>query len=332
MTRWPYLYYPTTAVFVDDHKGFLNALKHRLPSNLSMNLFNNPIDALNAIQNNKVTPWQNLESLLSIDDQLADNDSELIQQTYIGLHWEELCKKIYNLKRFSTQSVVIVDQMMPELDGISFCKKLKDHPIKKIMLTANSDHSIAVEAFNEGLIDYFILKDSPNLVTQLSQKIETMQKSYFESQTEYALGNLMNTVSLINDPSAIVFYQKIKEELQATEFYILDRWGSVLFLNREGMPTTLVVCPAKVLDAFSQIAEDQDENKTSQSLLRKEKLVFFPRQADYMRPAIEWDMFLHSAKQFPGKSDLFYSLISEPEQQPVQIKNIQSYQSYLTEN
>jgi len=272
-----------------------------------------------------------LQPLISIDNKFEDNESELIQQTNIGLHWEGLCKTIYNLKRFSTQSVVVVDQMMPELDGISFCKKLKDHPIKKIMLTANSDHSIAVDAFNEGLIDYFILKDSPNLATQLSQKIETMQKSYFESQTEHALGSLINTVSLINDPSAIVFYEKIKEELHATEFYILDRWGSVLFLNREGTPTTLVVCPAKVLDAFSQIAEDQDENKTAQSLLQKEKLVFFPSQTDYMRPAIEWDQFLHSAKPFPGQNELFYSLIYDPAQQPVQITNIQSYQRYFAE-
>lgn len=329
MIQWPFFYYPTTVVFVDDQKGFLKALKHRLPSELSMILFDNPIDALSAIQGNKMTPLDGLQPLCSTDDQLMEIDSELIQKTYIGLNWGVLCKSIYNSNRFSTQSVVIVDQMMPELDGIGLCEKLKGHPIKKIMLTSNSDHSIAVDAFNEGLIDYFILKDSPNLAVQLFKKIELMQKSYFRSQEKYALGGLLNTAPYINDPSVIFMYEKIKEELQATEYYLLDRWGSVLYLDRDGTPTTLAVCPEDLLDTFSQIAEDQGEYEISQSLLAKKKLVFFPNQADHTRPVTEWNLFLHLAKKFPGCDDLFYSLIRNPLHQSVQKNRIQSYQTYL---
>ena len=49
------------------------------------------------------------------------------------------------------------------------------------MLTGNKDHSMAVQAFNEGIIDHFLVKDSPNLIDQLVHSIDKMQKSYFSS-------------------------------------------------------------------------------------------------------------------------------------------------------
>jgi CheY-like chemotaxis protein len=330
MISWPYCFYPTTAIFVDDQTSFLNALKHRLSSKLSMDCFNNPTEALNVIQNSNVTLSQDLQPLFSIDDKILELETDVIQQTYIGLHLDILSNTIYNSQRFATKSVVIVDQMMPELDGISFCKKIKEYPIKKIMLTSNSDQSIAVNAFNEGLIDQFLLKDSPNLEAQLLQKIQTMQRSYFELRAEYTVGGLTKAVPLISDSSAIAFYEQIKEELQAVEFYLLDRWGSMLFLDQHGTPTTLVVCSTQNLDVLSQVAEDQDEHAISESLMRREKLVFFPKKLDYMRPVTEWRSFLHSVKQFPDQQDLFYALITDPLHQPVNINNIRSYQSYLS--
>lgn len=328
MMRWPCIHYPTTAVFVDDQKGFLNALKKRLPASLSTNIFTDPIKALDAVRANHISQWKNFQPLFSIDNQLSEIETDYSAQTYFGLHWEMLCKTIYNSQRFSMQSVVIVDQMMPGLDGISFCKALNKFPIKKIMLTANPDHSIAVQAFNEGIIDYFLLKDSPDLANNLLQKIEMMQKSYFESQAEHMLGSLLNTVLLLNDSSSMVFYKKIKDELQAIEFYLLDQWGSMLFINREGTSTTLAVRPARILEEFSLIAEDQNEHEISKSLLEKEKLVFFPSESDSMCPAIAWNPFMHTAKQWPNRNDIFYSLINDPSLQPVQVKSIQSYQSF----
>ena len=324
MIRLPCFYYPTTALFVDDHKGFLTAIKSRLPDNLPVKLFNEPIKALTTIKNQKMPTFKDQKTI-----QFVDHESDITDQSLIGLHYEIFSSMAFDIQRFATYSVVIVDHMMPDLDGISFCRELKDHPIKKIMLTGNSDHELAVQAFNDGLIDYYLSKDSPNLITQLNLKIQILQKAYFESEIERSIGLLLNPTSLINDVSSLAFYEKIKEELKATEFYLLDRWGSMLFLDRNGVPTTLAITPAETLDAFSKIAEDHDETKISCSLSNREQILFFPNQEDHMRPANEWDSFLHEANPFPGRNDFFYSIISNSSFHPTNLTKIKSQNNYM---
>lgn len=327
MMLLPWFYYPSMAIFVDDQKGFLNALKLRLPTTLPVKLFSDPLKALNAIKNNTVFPHYRYQKPFLDDDQLTEFDSENINKNIVSFEWD-FYELIYDLNRFNTQSVVIVDQMMPEMDGISFCKLLKNFPIKKIMLTANADHSIAVNAFNEGIIDYFLIKDSPNLVTELLQRIELMQNAYFVSQTELLFGGFLHNTSMFNDPSVVDFYKKIKMEYQASEYYLLDRWGSMVFLTQGGQSLTLVVRPGKILDNFSQVAADQDELMISHALSTKEKLIFFPGEQDHIMPASEWDQFLHPAQKFEQQVDMFYSIVTNQMCQPLLLEKIKAQKDF----
>ena len=52
---------------------------------------------------------------------------------------------------------------MPDINGIEFCQNLKDKKVFKIMLTAEADSNIAIKAFNDGLINKFILKTTEHL-------------------------------------------------------------------------------------------------------------------------------------------------------------------------
>lgn len=326
MIRWPCFYYPTTVLFVDDNKGFLKVLESRLPNDFPVKLFNDPIKALNAIENQKINNFNNIQF---INQGYDDFESDLTSQSFIGLRYDVFCKAVYDKQRFTTQSVVVVDQMMPDLDGINFCEKLKNHPIKKIMLTGNSDYRIAVQAFNDGLIDYYLSKDASNLISQLIQKIKILQKTYFESEIERSIGWLLSTDSLINDVSSLSFYEKTKEDLQAIEYYLIDRSGSMLFLNCDGTPTILAINSVKTLDAFSKIAEDQDESNIAAMLAKKKKILFFTSQEDHMRSANQWEPFLYSANPFPGKNDFFYSIIKDPTRQPLSLNKIIPFQEKI---
>lgn len=325
MFTWPSFYYPTTAVFVDDNKSFLTALKNRLPDNLPTKLFTNPLLALDDIKSQENYNLKNQNNIRFFENDFNETDNFQLNnsnQLLVELRYDIFTKALYEIQRFSTQSIVIVDQLMPELDGISFCEELKDIPIKKIMLTANSDYAIAIEAFNNGIIDYYLSKDSPDLLPQLIQKIQVLQKKFFESEIECSMGCLLNLTAQINDLSSLPFYEQVKKDLRATEYYLLDRWGSMLFITSEGIPTTLVISTSDTLDVFSKIADDQDQLSTALLLSSRDHLLFFPSQADHMRPASEWSAFLHPAKPFPGKKDVYYSLISNLKSQPVDIKRI----------
>ena len=325
MNRWLSFYYPTTVVFVDDEKNFLLALQNRIPSDLSCKLFHNPMEALDFIDSGKSLISNKLEHPFLLDDQLNESEPDILG---VGVKFDSFVQSIYDLNRFSTLSVVIVDYMMPELNGIDFCKRLNGHPIKKIMLTANADHAMAVQALNNGIIDCFLVKDSPNLVAELTQKIDLLQKSYFHGQLDRVFGGLFEKLNLLNDPVVVDFYEKLRKELNAIEFYLLDRFGSVLFVDRNGIAITLAVCSKKDLEVFSQIAEDQDEVEISKKLIEFQKLIFFPNKAACLLPASEWIQYLHPATPFPGNTDLFYAIIKEPLSQPVDIRKICSKSSH----
>lgn len=52
------------------------------------------------------------------------------------------------------------------------------------MLTATADHHAAVQLFNEGLIDYFILKDSLDMHVELNNAIQNAQFNYSNYQLD----------------------------------------------------------------------------------------------------------------------------------------------------
>lgn len=220
---------------------------------------------------------------------------------------------------------------MPDLDGISFCRELINYPIKKIMLTGSNDRAIATEAFNEGIIDFFLLKESANLSTQIINAINTMQKDYF-----FSLNNLTNNLtaklatSSINPNSSLTHFLQAKmKQFNAVEFYLLDRWGSMLFIQYDGTPITLVISPRKMIDAYAAIAHDHEEQSIGDLLLTKKKLLFFSNEIDCMRPVSEWQNFLFEAKPLPDQSDLFYTVIETLSHQPINMKKILSQKAYM---
>ena len=50
MNNWINFYHPSTVIFVDDQKEFLDALQYRLSKNLISEFFTNPFSALNLLK------------------------------------------------------------------------------------------------------------------------------------------------------------------------------------------------------------------------------------------------------------------------------------------
>jgi len=322
-------YHPSTVIFVDDQQAFLTAIKNRLPQQMMALFFNDATSALKKIIMEKLPQNTNLQALSEVDD-FFEIEHQSNNETFLSLKLGEVCKTIYNANRFAEISVVIVDRIMPSLDGMDFCRKLIDHPIKKIMLTASKDRKVATEAFNEGIIDFFLLKDSPNLISQLCTAIKAMQKDYFQSLTKQTFGStLALAVPAINNDSIAHFLRNKMEELNAVEFYLLDKWGSMLFVTYDGTPTTLAILPENIMNTYASIAQEHEEESIAEILISREKLLFFPQTTDCMCPVTSWSNFLFEANPFPDQSNLFYSVIRSPHHQPVHIERVCSQKLYM---
>lgn len=66
--------------------------------------------------------------------------------------------------------LVLLDVMMPEVDGFQVCSKLKQHEATKdipvVMLTAKAEAKDVTRAFNSGAVDYVVKPYDPLVLEQ----------------------------------------------------------------------------------------------------------------------------------------------------------------------
>ena len=101
---------------------------------------------------------------------------------------------------------------MPEMNGLELCTKLSTSTLNRILLTAEADAMIGVEAFNVGLIHHFLKKQSVNLVPQLKLAISQMWQRTLNTKTALLNSVLdMAAISFLADPSCQALVQKIAQ-------------------------------------------------------------------------------------------------------------------------
>ncbi len=87
---------------------------------------------------------------------------------------------------FAKPDLILLDLMMPEMDGIEVCKRLKSHPdfckIPIIFLTASNERNNLVKAFEVGAVDYIT---KPFQTEEVLARIEVQLKNMkFQQELE----------------------------------------------------------------------------------------------------------------------------------------------------
>ncbi len=127
-----------------------------------------------------------MKKILVVDDE--ENIRSIIRKygEFEGYEVAEACDgmdAIEKVKANSDYDVIIMDVMMPELDGFSACseiKKIKDIPV--IMLSARGEEYDRIHGFEAGVDDYVVKPFSPkelmmrvNVVTSRSKPESTAE-------------------------------------------------------------------------------------------------------------------------------------------------------------
>src|SRR3990167_1596496 len=186
MTRLPLFNYPTTIAWIDDDDLFLRAATKTFGSARTIKCFNNPLECLHFFKG-----YQPFLSKQAFFNGCTDHESyDLNEHLPIDLNTKLLSTISLKPERHEEISLLIVDFHMPQMDGLSLCRQLQGLPIKKILLTGEVDHPKAVEAFNEGIIDRFIRKDSPQLIHEIQQHIKTLSQQFFNDYSRGLLSHL----------------------------------------------------------------------------------------------------------------------------------------------
>ncbi len=323
-------YFPTTVLFLDDKIDELTGIKISLQRNLVCKLYRDPLTALRYLTNEyQPKPFFKrwVSNLKDID---RENDPT---HSYIDIDLYAIHREIYATDRFEEISVVIVDYDMPKMNGLEFCKKIKNSSIKKLMLTGVADESLAVRAFNEGIIDHFVGKGERNFTEHLNKAIAELQYAYFHDLSSMISKNIgSNPYSCLSDPEFIKFFANIRQERSIVEYYLVNDSGCFLLLDINGNPSWLVMKSEEHMKHYWQTAKDNGAPRNIVNALdKREKVLFlFSEEDEYCVPASGWARYMYPAAQFIGKcNNYFYAIIEGSAVYDINTDKIASYRSYL---
>lgn len=330
-------FFPTSIAIVDDSKSFLAMANMKLPQQQLCQFYSNPTEALQQINASEKSSEQLnrvLKNLLADKTIELETDFDHDTNILINVDLSQLHKEIFNAQRFNRISVVLVDYSMEPINGIEFCRNLQDKAIKKIMITAKAGYQLAIQAFNEGLIDKFILKDTPNLFGEINSSITTAQSDYFKSiyGADGVLGFIFrNELSICNNLQYQQLLSSINNTIAPVEYYRLDNSGSILFLNKQAHATWLAVKTVEELDKLHSIAADNHAPKNILTLLQKKQAMpIFLSQEDYITSAADWIMY--PIQSLSPEKTHFYSLISRQNIDSLQLDDVVSFESRKLNN
>ncbi len=304
-------HFPTTVAFVDDSQQFLSNLSLQLDSRLAYRLHHSPFSALVALNGANLEPPV-VERFFSLYRHRGDKS---VSRHVIDVSLDMIHREVHNEHRFEQVSVVVVDYDMPEIDGLEFCRNLKNKAIKKILLTGKADEQTAVRAFNEKTIDRFIRKQDDDVMARLNRAIAELQREHFE-QVEHMLADALSVGShlFLRDPAFAERFAEISRGLGIVEHYLCCAPDGILMLDVSGSSYLLIVQTEEMIRAQHEIAHEQDAPDELLARLRGGRcLPYFWKTAGNYSPIYEdWEACLHPATEFKGRDWYLYALVKNP--------------------
>jgi CheY-like chemotaxis protein len=320
--------HPTTVVFVDDNDLFLQALDVRMPGDMAYNCFHNPRRALEHI-NKKL-------ELRPIPDRCFTKPSRSMhhRDSVIHLDLGLIEQEITNMQRFRRISVVIADFAMPAMDGLSLLTSISDPWTKTVLMSGIGDEKLALEAFNEGLIDRYIPKNRQTTLDMVVEYSQELQREYFLDQQRTIQESLsLNPPELLEEPAVSQHFAALSKEHKFVEHYLVDNPPGFVFVTANGVLHRLIVLSdTEVSEQVEYAARHRAPADVIQALSTRSRIGFFYELVeDYGDDPYPWRDFLYAPTRLGNNEIWWTALVSDP---PMEIDFSpvdSSYEAYLDE-
>lgn len=321
-------FHPTRVVFIDDDRSFLSLFPMRLGARFPYSSYDSPFEFLDDLASGRIhasiaLDWWTCYSGLQGHPPL---------EQVIGLDKSMIFQHLFDEKRFGVVSVVVVDYEMPEMSGISLCREIADLPCRKILLTGQADKSLAIHAFNEGLIDLYLPKLHPRLEAELNHAIRRFQLEYLAKATEI-VATVLRTEDppLWSDQAFCRLFHQICTDRGIVEYYTVDDPKGFLLVDRDANGQLLLIFDSGELDAQCAAASlSRAPEGVMVQLQSRRSVLHFPHDEGgrVLHEQQWWDACV-PLRAFPGRRDRFYALIDRPEPYPASPDTVLGLGRYL---
>ncbi len=227
----PLLFYPTSVLVLDDNEGFLNSFSLRLPDNIPYCLVAQPSEALKLLQNSEEQKILEPEDIIS---HFYDSPSSKEPKSTLEVDYGKFSISLTNPKRFNKFSCAIVDYTMPEMNGLDLLKQIYDTSIEKIMLTGTVDEKQALEALNQDIVSICYWKESTNVYSILSDRLQELQRIYFLNLSAKFSGLIEHYDEIFCNKAFASHFKEFCQKNSVIEHYVKDADGSLLLVTNDG--------------------------------------------------------------------------------------------------
>lgn len=311
MHKMPLFYFPSSVVWVDDSSIFLESIK--LSNNefdfKRIKTFEKPLECLNFFQTYSINMPNS--KFLSICEKYEESD--LIDHLPVDLNFKEICNELQCDRIDDEITVLIVDYDMPEMKGTDLCRQLKDVPCKKILLTGAISEKAAIAAFNDGIIDCFILKTGDGFIEEINAYVRLLTEKYMVEKSAAILSHLETNRKLhFSDPEFAAFFSQWREQNNIVKYFIVDKIGNMRTIDHNGKHSNFVVYSDRTLDEFISLSSLIDENNPFLQLIKSgEKLPFFGEGVNgWDIEADKWENYLFPFKVIKGRETYYWCVVN----------------------
>jgi CheY-like chemotaxis protein len=307
----PVYAHPTLTVLIDDSDSFLRSLSFQLDPMLANKTFHDTAEALLWLRAS--APERDMPLHVNFDMQNLPAD-----QCNVALDLERIYRIAEQRERFAIPSVLVVDYSMPQMNGVEFCEAVAHLPCKKILFTGAADEKIAVSAFNRGLIDRYIKKSDDHALDILEMEVAALQERYFDNRSDTIRDMVaLHDYRFLTDPALAEVVRELKRTLGFVEHYIFPNPTGILFLDRDGKATLMMIETEESMQSQYEIARDSDAPRSLlRALLERRVLTFFSDpygDGMYTSSMSEnWHRYSAAPRICQGKETYYWALFELP--------------------
>ena len=156
--------------------------------------------------------------------------------------------------RYELAQICVVDYAMPGTDGLRVLNTLLDWPGSRVLLTGQADEQIAIQAFNNGLIDQFVPKQTTDITRHLLGVLRKL------SQTPHPRLNTLWRAALRPAQQSMLQIPSVAQALRAyteqhwVEYVVLGEPFGLVGLDSMGNCHWLQLEPTASLPDLAELA------------------------------------------------------------------------------
>lgn len=323
-------YHPTSIALIDDDQRFLASFQDMLEARgFIVRQYHQPQAGVDYIVESDTARRSQTETFLSMAGLRQLSGAQSVQE-FVASHVGQLRG---NPKRFDFVSVAVIDDAMPNINGMAVCKALKGRPVRKILLTGDNSEALAVRAFNEGLIDRYVCQHDADLVAQIEGHIRDLQTAYFRRITTTLKDGLCaGNLSFMRDFGFSSFFDRLCVRENISEYYVRPHPPGIELFRENGSGEFLAVTSEQGWHQSMQVAEERGADPLMLSLMKSREMAFcFPSEGGHYEPrfAENWRQYGAPAHSVAGRSIWLTARFNLSDVRPMPLRNFISLKGYL---